>query len=798
VRNLLHATVALFCIVTFVICTFLVQGRFSATFNNVRTERLERLGYEAVILSGATTDRNNAVQFEDRGAGASTYGAWDLDSYEIDHELADASTCDVKLYFVGANARGLSADARADVSLDGNHIRTIAFGKPTIDYVVGANELAPSNVTPSEIYLTPINRQFGLLFDAGSSYCKQTRAWRVGLALHHVGWNVQRVGAIVSYAPIRPSIASAATSIAIAAIVLIALVLAQHVLLTFVRRAYGSTALVVVVAIACLACLTHDEWDYAVWLRFIDLAAFGRGDPAFMWAGSPLWPFVPSALFGPILVASYALTGNASYEIPSLFLKLFMALALTANAYAISRCTVAKWQRFVFFTTLLAPVGLYEVGGGYREIFAASFAIAGLIATLRSKYVVASVLMALGTSISESLAPLLLFPMAVALTDRRPGFASRAISSGIVAIGVLGFEWFALIPHRFAANAVVTRVQAYRYGGASIFAVLDHYGLLPNWIASHSLALVAGLFTVLAAPIAALLVAAIARAPGTHEQNFATVLRYFIALVVALFLAYRGIDPNDWYPLFVMLAFYFVRFEPQNPFALLVGVLPGIAFYTILGIGDFVNWSYFFPVDRGLLGTLGASTFVMIGTVNLTLIAFYIATIVGDTRILFSRGTAFYLAIFVAAMATAASHEYPIDIVFCATSIVAIGIAFHRLLRTYSASLPSRGYSTIRFIGLATIAVAAAFAASGFNAAGAGGAAAAIAAFAAVLYGTRYGYGLCDIVLATCSLWILGAQDRFGWVSISGWIGLTILLIGGLVVASGIGIDRDRDREIVT
>ncbi len=792
-RNLLYATVGLFCIVTFVICTFLVQGRFSASFNNVRTDRLERLGYEAVVSSGGKADRNNAIQFESRVAGAPSYGAWDLDSYEIDHELAGASACDVKLYFTGANPRGLAADARADVSLDGNHIRTIAFGKRTIDYAVGAKELAPSNITPSEVYLTPINRQFGLIFDTGSSYCHKARMWRVGLALHHVDWNIQRVGAIVSYDPIRPSIASAAPLIAFAAIVLIALVLAQHVLLTFVQRAYGSTALVVVVAIACVACLTHDEWDYAVWLRFIDLAAFGRGDPAFMWAGSPLWPFVPSALFGPVLVASYALTGNASYEIPSLFLKLFMALALTANAYAISRCTVAKWQRFVFFTTLLAPVGLYEVGGGYREIFAASFAIAGLIATMRSKYVVAGVLMALGTSISESLAPLILFPMAVALTDRRPRYVSRAISSGLVAIGVLGIEWFALIPHRFAANAVVTRVQAYRYGGASIFAVLDHYGLLPNWVASHSLALVAGLFTLLAGPIVALLVATIARARGTHEENFASVLRYFIALVVALFLAYRGIDPNDWYPLFAMLAFYFVRFEPQNPFALLVGVLPGIAFYTILGIGDFVNWSYFLPVDRGLLGTLGAPTFVMIGTVNLTLIAYYIATIVGDMRILFSRGTAFYLAIFVAATATAASKEYPIDVVFCAASIVAIGIAFYRLLRTYPSTLPSRGFSTIRFVGLATIVVAAAFAASGFNAAGAGGAAAAIAAFAAVLYGTRYGYGLCDIVLAACSLWILGEQDRFGWVSISGWIGLTILLLGGLIVASGIVNDRDRD-----
>jgi hypothetical protein len=183
----------------------------------------------------------------------------------------------------------------------------------------------------------------------------------------------------------------------------------------------------------------------------------------------------------------------------------------------------------------------------------------------------------------------------------------------------------------------------------------------------------------------------------------------------------------------------------------------------------------------------------MIGTVNLPFVAYYVATIVGDTRILFSRGTGFYLAIFVAAMATAASREYPIDVAFCAASIVAIGIAFYRLLRTYAPTLPRRGFSKVRFIGLATIVVAAAFAASGFNAAGAGGAAAAIAAFAAVLYGTRYGYGLCDIVLAACSLWILGEQDRFGWVSISGWIGLTILLIGGLVVASGIVNDRDRD-----
>ncbi len=783
-RSLLYATAALFFIATFVCCTLLVQGRFPASLNNIRTDRLERLGYEAVTLSGGTPDRNNAIQFESRSDGAPSSAAWDLDSYEMNHELANASNCDIKLYIIGPNARGLAADARADVSLDGVRVRTIAFGKRNIDYIVGSDERAPSNITPSEIYLTPINRQFGLLFDIGSTDCQHVRTWRVGLTLHHVTWNVERVGAVVSYAPNRPSIASAAPFIALAAIVLIALILAQHVLLVFVQRAYGPVALAAVVAIACVACLTHDEWDYAVWLRFIDLAAFGHGNPAFMWAGSPLWPFVPSALFGPVLVASYALTGNASYEVPSLFLKLFMALALAANAYVISRCAIPESRRFVFFTTLLAPVGLYEVGGGYREIFAASFALAGLIATMRSKYVVAATLMALGTSISESLAPLLLFPMAVALTDRRPRFVSRAISSGVVAIGVLGFEWLALIPHRFAANAVVTRVQAYRYGGASIFAVLDRYGLLPNWVASHSLALVAGLFAAFAAPIVALLIVTIARASGIFEQNFAAVLRFFIALVVALFLAYRGIDPNDWYPLFAMLAFYFVRFEPSNPYALLIGVLPGIAFYTILGFGDFVNWSYFLPVDRGLLGTLGAPTFVMIGTVNLTLIAFYIATLAGNMRILFSRGTAFYLAIFVAAMATAASQEYPIDAVLCTASIVAIGIAFYRLLRTYAMTVPDGGFSKIRFIGLATIVVAAAFAASGFNAAGAGGAAAAIAAFAAVLYGTRYGYGLCDIVLAACSLWILGEQDRFGWVSISGWIALTILLIGALVVAS--------------
>ena len=769
---------ALFVILLFVAALAIAQGQFPAARDNIRVDRLERLGYEASIATRAKPAGNNDLVFN-AARGRPAHGEWYLDSYEMDHELAAASSCDIALYVIGPNARGLSTHAAIDVSLDGTLVRHLAFGPHAIDFVAESRQRSPVGIAPAEIYLTPINREFGLRFETGSRFCHTVKHWRVDLAMHDVDWDVHSVGAIVRFAPPRLDPGHALIPIFLAGCVLIAMFLVFHVLLALVHRNYGLAGIAVVTLIACVATITHDEWDYAVWLRFIDLVAFGGGDPAYMWAGSPLWPFIPSTLFSPVLVAFYALTGNASDEIPSLCLKLLMTLAVVSNAYLISREAPVAFRRFIFFTTLLAPVGLYELTGGYREVFAASFALSGLALTMRSRYILAAVIMALGTSISESLAPLIFFPMAVAFADRRAGRTSilRGAASGGTALAVLAVEWFVLIPHTFATNAIVTRVQAYRYGGASLFAVLDHYGLLPDWVGTHSLALVAALFIVLGSPIAILATRAIVRTRRLEDATRAVLSRYFAALIVALFLAYRGIDPNDWYPLFAVVAYYFARFEPRNPYPLLIGVISGFAFYSIVGISDFVNWSYFSPLDRSLLGALGSSTFVMIAVVNLVLLAFYVSVVSRNTRLLFGRGTPFYGALFVASAATAASNYFPADAAFCAAAGTAIAIAFYRNFRIFDPGLATSDPLPLRFVGL-TVALLTAVLATNV---GGGGASATIVMFTAVAWGARKGFGLCDVALVAGSIWLCCDPNRFGWVSIAGWVGLSILTLRALV-----------------
>jgi len=772
-RSLRWSTIALFALTMFVAVLVLTQGRFPEARENVRVDRLERLGYELIASSGAVPLSDNSVVFGGPGVPLAQ-GEWLLDSYEIDRYLAAAPTCDIQLYVAGANARGLAADASVDVTLDGVPAHRISFAPATIDYVAAKNDLTPRG-NPAEIYLSPINRQFGISFDTGSRFCHTVKDWRLKLTLHDVSWKIDSVGAIVRFTPPRPSRAAAALAIVAAAIVVAAMILAFHYLLTFVHFRYGFGAMIAVLGVACIALITHDEWDFAVWLRFVDLVGFGGGDPANMWPGSPRWPFIPAALFSPLLVAFYALTGNASNEIPSLFLKLLMALALAANAFGVSRVAPRSQQRFVFIVTLLAPVALYEVAGGYREIFAASFALAGVAIALRSRYLLAALLVALGTSISESLAPLLLFPMTIALLDWRRGrrHVAHAVASGATAVGVLAIEWLALIPHTFAANAVVTRVQAYRYGGASIFAVLDHYGWLPTAVAKLSLPLVAALFAGLAAPVVALLITIIVRSRGRTDESCAATLRCFLALIVALFLAYRGIDPNDWYPLFAVVALYFARFEAGNPYPIVFGAVAGMAYYTIVGIGDFVNWSYFMPSESGLLGTLGTATFVMISEVNLILIALYVSGFTG-TRHLFSRGTPFYAALFVAAAATSSSNDFVIDSVFCIAAVAATGAAFYRNFDAFASKLVSTYDSRLRFVGCSAAVLCATFSA---NAAGIGGAPAALMTFATIFFIVRDGIGICDIAIVLGGIWILGEQNRFGWISIAGWTALSILTL---------------------
>ena len=63
---------------------------------------------------------------------------------------------------------------------------------------------------------------------------------------------------------------------------------------------------------------------------------------------------------------------------------------------------------------------------------------------------------------------------------------------------------------------------------------------------------------------------------------------------------------------------------------------------------------------------------------------------------------------------------------------------------------------------------------------GMGNTAAGLVGAVAVLLGLSYGFKLCDIVLATCGILLVGVQYGFGWVSLAGYVVLSLLAVASV------------------
>ena len=747
------------------------QGHAPGSGGNARTHLLERLGSQVdadpvnakyaranVLLLGANTRATASAE-------------WSMATYEFAHLLSHAQSCSMSAYVIGPQVTGADTNAFAQIELNGIRVARVGFRGRSPDFAVEADRLAPVDVVPQSVPMTPLFNPKGLVFPVAAAFCRADR-WNVRVRLSGARWAIERVGIVATYAPAARALAPAPISYAFAFFAAGILLLGTHRLFDAIARAYGPLALGLTLFIFVCAVVTHDEWDYPVWLRFVDLIAFGHASPANMWGGSPLWP-LGLGILAPILSAAYGLTGNGSYEITSIFLKLAMSLAACGNAYVLSRVARPVLRRFAFWVFLLAPAALYELGGGYREVFAGSFFLLGAMLSLRSRYVFGALAFSLAASISESLIPLVLLPATLRLGIR--GFEGRTLARAaldiVAGIAPIALEWAFLIPHSVVATTLHTRVSAaYRFGGGSWLATLDGFDKLPAWVGLHSTLVTVVLLAAFAGPLGVLLLRYLSRARVPIPLQQKRIFAAFTGLVATFFLAYRGVDPSTWYAFWIVAAFYFIRFEPANPYALLLSALQGAAFYAILGIGDFANATYVMPQNQSLLGVLGRPMLIAVAAVNLTVLAFYVSIVFEDTSLLFGRGSLWFLTLFFAAAATSAVKVYVDDIVICSCAAGLVLVAFWRLLRLHRhAQLPHRR-PLLDYLGLLAVIGIGATAGMANTAAGLVGA-------IALLLGLSYGFMLCDVVLATCGILLVGVQYGFGWVSLGGYVVLSLLAV---------------------
>ena len=661
------STLALALLVAACIALLSYQGHAPGSAGNVRTHLLERLGsqLDADPVNAKFTEYNSLLLGANRKMPTAS-AEWSMSTYEFAHLLPHTQSCSMRAYVIGPEVSGAGPHAYAQIELNGSQIARIGFRGHSPDFGVQAERLSPAGVSPQSVPMTPLFNPTGLVFPVDAAFCRADR-WNLRVRLSHARWPIQRVGIVATFAPATSALAPTAASYALALLIVGALLLGTHRLFNAVARAYGPLGLALTLLIFLCAAVTHDEWDFPVWLRFTDLIAFGHASPANMWGGSPLWP-LGLGLLAPILSASYGLTGDGSSEITALFLKLAMSLATCGNAYVLSRVAPPTLRRFVFPIFLLAPAALYELGGGYREVFAGSLFLLGASLTLRSRYVLGALAFSFAASISESLIPLVLLPATLRLGTRGVDARTLARAALDVAAGIapIALEWAFLIPHSVVATTLTTRVSAaYRFGGGSWLSTLDGFAKLPGWVGPHSTLVTLVLLAAFAAPLGVMLIRYLfsARVPVAIQEK--RIFAAFAGLVAAFFLAYRGIDPSTWYAFWIVVAFYLIRFEPTSPFAFLLGALQAVAFYAILGIGDFANATYVMPANQSLIGVLGRPMLIAVAAVNLAVLAFYVAIVLENTSLLFGRGSLWFLMLFFGAAAASAVKLYSSDIFIC-------------------------------------------------------------------------------------------------------------------------------------
>jgi hypothetical protein len=453
-----------------------------------------------------------------------------------------------------------------------------------------------------------------------------------------------------------------------------------------------------------------------------------------------------------------------------------MATAAAGNAYYLCRIASERMQRYVFPILLLSPYVLYELAGGYRELFAGSFFLLGASLALRGRFTFAALALAGATSISESLAPLLFLPAVLRIADG--GLSGRTLSLAVVdivaGVGPIVAQWLFLVPHSVVATTLATRiVAAYRFGGGSWLSTFDGFGILPTWVGIHSTTIMIVLFALLATPLLARIAHDVFANRGAELERTKRVFGNFLGLVAVFFLAYPGVDPSTWYALWIVAAFYFIRFEQSIRFPLFLSIVQAVAFYAILGIGDFANATYIMPSNESLLGVLGKPMLVCVMAVNLAILALYASRIGAGSVPFFGRGSSWFMLLFFGAVGAGSIKLYPIDTFFCSSVAIVLLFAFGRLGRFEAYGRKPKRLAALDFLGIASTIVAGAFG-------GTQNQAATLVAFVAVLLGVSFGFGTCDLIMALAGTLLVGTQYGFGWVSIAGYIVVSLLAVASI------------------
>jgi hypothetical protein len=749
---------------------------------NERSHLLERFGSAATDSVNAVPDPSwNTLEL---GTSATALGVavpseptatasarWDMNDYEFGHLFASNPACSMSLFALAEDPVPTGTPATIQILLNGRPAETlqVSGGKA----IPGAVRYEHA-VSTQPIFLGPLFQPSGHLVPVPWNACAEQH-WRIEIRVSHVRWKVGRVGVIARYTLPRPELKGPNAALAVLGCVVVAgLAAAFFALFQLLFRRYGPFSAIAALIVTLGATLTHDQWDFPVWVRYVDLLAFGHGNPVTMTAGSPFWAYLTSVL-APVAIAAYGYFNYGSDEVTALFLKLSMALACCFTAYMISRAANVRVRRMVFLFALVSPVALYGLAGGYREVWSAFFAVGGILSSLRRRYILASVLFAAAGTISESLLPLSLLPAATIFLNWRNGSRTvvHALACIVVAFGLVSVPWLTF-PHDQIAGAITFRTGSYRFGGASWQSVAESYGMSLQFVKDHGLLVNVVSYTLLALGFFRKYILLVRDAAGSQADRERNVLYVFLGLEFAFFLCYTGVDPNTWYGLGAVVFIVLNVTDPFNPFPLVLSLVCGLTFYSIAGLGDFVNWTYLWPVDLGLLGILGHPMYVFIGLANLLILGGWVAALRGDFRTLFGNRSLALLAAFGATCVAVTIFQFPEDTAFCLAfaGFMACGIySTTRILQRRGGALgiPNLQYLTIA-LGL--------FGAYTLFAQGLPTQSLVALALALIVLGGRI--GLADIVPVVGTFWLISIEPGTGWLSVAGYLVLAAVLLAAL------------------
>ncbi|MDP9017153.1 MAG: acyltransferase, partial [Candidatus Eremiobacteraeota bacterium] len=630
---------------------------------NERIERQESLGSSAFVSDKSTYRERHGMDAVLSGKPDGT-AKWILASNDFPGMLSTSLDCRLRVYVAGSDPVPYSDDGRITLLMNGKTLRTLQLAGQ------GSKSVTPFRhaFSTQPVFISPLFQPPALVAEVPQSDCNDKR-WMVQIALHNASWRIDRVGLIATYVPRRPTISlfDLVSGLFLCSALFCGLALSFATL----YRRHGILALCVALAIPIGAFLTHDEWDFPIWLRFVDLAAFGQADPALMWAGTPLWPLLTS-MAAPVLRLTYAAFGNGSQEISALFIKLLLSVAFLWAAIGTGKIA-GRQSRLFTFAALLSPIALFGLAAGYREILAGALSVVGLQLCIRQRTLAAALVLALGASISEALLPLMMLPAALDLVSSRRNRTRilTAVASTLIPIMIIVFFW-KLIPTAVAQSALSSRTSGYRFGGASWQGALDALGIQMSWFRTNGFVATLSVFAFLSAP---LLYRYVKLFFSEERDSLKDVFLIFLGLELCFFLSYPGVDPSTWVALGMIVLPMFAVIDRTNPYPLLLCALCGLAFYAAVGLGDFMNWTYLWPMDVGLFGTLGRQTYALMLGANFVIFAGWFGSVTG-VRKLSSKQSLLAATSFLAAALLTTIYQFTPDLLVLGSTGVMAAIVF--------------------------------------------------------------------------------------------------------------------------